>query len=133
MKPFTFYESDLRLLNLGPSEMLKNPWTYLLLRNSGMFNKSLQKYYKILILFSTWRFVLLAAFFSGIGGTIWLGYILSKKALSQIKSLYLLPTYHLRAGVLTLNSKNEVWPIPKNPPVVFLYGLKYITKNYSDT
>ena len=73
-----------------------------------MFKRSFKKYSKILILFSTWRFVLLAAFFYGIGGTIWLGYILVKKFLNQMKSLYLLPTYHFNAGVLTLNYKKEV-------------------------
>ncbi len=45
-----------------------------------------------------------------------------------MKSLYLLPTYHFMAGVLTLNYKKEVDPIPKKPPVLFLYGLKIIIK-----
>ncbi len=60
------------------------------------------------------------------GGTIWAGYIFLRKFLSQTKSLYLLPTTHPVSCVLTSNSKKDVAPMPKKPPMVFLWGLNHV-------
>lgn len=54
---------------------------------------------------------------------MWVGYIFRRKALSQTKSLYRRPTTHPVSRVFTSNSRKEVAPMPKNPPIVFLCGL----------